>query len=262
LGAGGFDEGPEFRVFLEGGVFADRQVRAIKKIFEGIAAEDAVHDHAKVVFLEIDPVIAEAEAVEHFAVAFQLAESFQLCGHDLMRQAAKFPQDIQLQFLGHAREFRRAGRVKDNLERPHQAKSLTLAALGKSKNWRALTLPAYGVPVDTIVISDLEVRFRVGVTDEERRIPQRLLLTVEMGSDFHKAIATDSIGNTVDYFAVSQALLKFGEGKEWRLIEKLAADIAEMVLAKFKPKRITVEVKKFAIPEAQFVAVRLARDGV
>jgi 7,8-dihydroneopterin aldolase/epimerase/oxygenase len=221
-----------------------------------------MHDHTEVVFLEIDAVIAEAEAVEDLSVTLQFAEAFQLRGHDLMREAAKFAQDIQLQFLGHAREFRRAGRVKDNLKRPHVAKSLTLAALGKSKNWRAFTLPAYGVPVDTIVISDLEVRFRVGVTDEERRVPQRLLLTVEMASDFRKAIATDSIDNTVDYFAVSQALLKFGEDKEWRLIEKLASDIAEMVLAKFKPKRIIVEVKKFVIPEAQFVAVRLARDGV
>ena len=116
--------------------------------------------------------------------------------------------------------------------------------------------------VDTIVISGLEVRFRVGVPDEERRAPQRLLLTVEMQSDFSAAIKTDSIGATVDYFAVSQALLKFGEGKEWRLIEKLAADAAEMILSKFRPASVTVEVKKFVIPQAQFVAVRVTRARV
>lgn len=110
-----------------------------------------------------------------------------------------------------------------------------------------------------ILISDLEVCFRVGVTDEERRYPQRLLLSVSMGSDFAAAIKTDSVETTVDYFAVSQALLKFGEGKQWRLIEKLAADIAEMVLSKFKPASVTVELKKFVIPQAQFVAVRLTR---
>lgn len=115
-------------------------------------------------------------------------------------------------------------------------------------------------PVDTILISDLEVRFRVGVPDEERREPQRLLLTVEMRSDFTAAIKTDSIAATVDYFAVSQALLKFGEGKEWRLIEKLAADIAEMILTKFQPASVSVEVKKFVIPKAQFVSVRVTRE--
>lgn len=112
------------------------------------------------------------------------------------------------------------------------------------------------------MISDLEVRFRVGVPDEERREPQRLLLTVEMQSDFSRAIKTDSIAETVDYFAVSQALLKFGEGKEWRLIEKLAADVAEMILTKFRTAAVTVEVKKFVIPEAQFVSVRVKRGRV
>jgi dihydroneopterin aldolase len=116
--------------------------------------------------------------------------------------------------------------------------------------------------VDTIVISDLEVHLRVGVADEERRQPQRLLLTVELCSDFRGAIATDSIADTIDYFRVSQALLEFGEGKEWRLIEKLGGDIAEMLLSKFKPSRVTVEVKKFVLPRARFVAVRLTRERI
>ena len=64
----------------------------------------------------------------------------------------------------------------------------------------------------------------------------------------------------MDYFAVSQALLTFGEGKEWKLIEKLAADLAQMILSRFKPASVTVEVKKFVIPEAAHVAVRIARD--
>jgi FolB domain-containing protein len=110
------------------------------------------------------------------------------------------------------------------------------------------------------MISDLEVRYRVGVTDDERRSPQRLLLTLEMRHDFSSAIASDSIAQTVDYFAVSQALLKFGEGKDWKLIEKLAADIAQMILSRFKPASVTIEVKKFVVPEAAHVAVRIARD--
>jgi len=113
--------------------------------------------------------------------------------------------------------------------------------------------------VDTIVIADLEVRYRVGVTEDERRSPQRLLLTLEIQHDFSSAIATDSIKFTIDYYAVSQALLKFGEGREWKLIEKLAGDIALMVLAKFSPVSITVQVKKFVIPDAKYVAVRVTR---
>jgi len=36
--------------------------------------------------------------------------------HHLLRQPAKFAQYVQLQFLGHARQFGRAGRVKNDLE--------------------------------------------------------------------------------------------------------------------------------------------------
>jgi FolB domain-containing protein len=109
-----------------------------------------------------------------------------------------------------------------------------------------------------ISIVDLEVFYRVGVPDEERAKPQRLLLTVEMDYDFSKAAKSDGIAGTIDYFAVSQRLLKFGDGHSWKLIEKLAADIADMILSEFKPKSVTVEVKKFPIPQARHVSVVVA----
>jgi len=110
-----------------------------------------------------------------------------------------------------------------------------------------------------ISIVDLEVFYRVGVPDAERAQPQRLLLTVEMESDFSKAAKNDSIADTIDYFAVTQRLLKFGEGKSWKLIEKLAADIADAILSEFKPQSVTVEVKKFVIPQARHVSVAVTR---
>jgi len=114
--------------------------------------------------------------------------------------------------------------------------------------------------MDKISIVDLEVFYRVGVPDVERAQPQRLLLTVEMESDFSAAAKSDSIADTIDYFAVTQQLLKFGEGREWKLIEKLASDIADVILSEFKPQSVSVEVKKFIIPQAKYVSVTLARQ--
>ena len=113
---------------------------------------------------------------------------------------------------------------------------------------------------DKISIIDLEVFYRVGVPDAERAQPQRLLLTVEMESDFSAAAKSDGIADTIDYYAVTQRLLKFGTGREWKLIEKLAADITEAILAEFKPLSVSVEVKKFIIPEARYVSVSLTRE--
>ena len=78
-----------------------------------------------------------------------------------------------------------------------------------------------------ISIVDLEVFYRVGVSDAERAQPQRLL--------------------------------KFGEGRSWKLIEKLAADIADTILYEFKPQSVTVELKKFVVPQAQHVSVTFTK---
>jgi len=113
--------------------------------------------------------------------------------------------------------------------------------------------------VDKIIISELEVFYRVGVSDEERSSPQRLLVTVELSHDQHRAASSDDLADTINYFAVAQRLLRLGEGRDWRLIEKLASDIAELVLADFRADAVSVEVRKFIIPEARHVAVRIER---
>lgn len=110
-----------------------------------------------------------------------------------------------------------------------------------------------------IKITDLEVRYRVGVPDAERAQTQRLLLTVEMESDFSAAAASDDIGDTIDYYLVAQKLLKLGEDRSWKLIEKLAADIADLVLREFRPQSVTVEVTKFPVPQARAVSVRFTK---
>lgn len=110
-----------------------------------------------------------------------------------------------------------------------------------------------------ISIVDLEIHCRVGVPDLERAQPQRLLLTVEMETDFSVAAKSDAIASTIDYYAVTRRLLKFGEGREWRLIEKLASDVADTVLLEFKPQSVFVEVKKFIIPQTRYVAVSLTK---
>jgi dihydroneopterin aldolase len=110
-----------------------------------------------------------------------------------------------------------------------------------------------------IKIVDLAVQYHVGVPDAERAHAQRLLLSLDMSFDFAAAAANDDIAKTINYFDVSQKLLKFGDGRSWKLIEKLSVDIADFVHAEFHPLAVTVEVKKFPIPEAAHVSVLYTR---
>jgi FolB domain-containing protein len=114
-----------------------------------------------------------------------------------------------------------------------------------------------------ISIVDLEVFYRVGVPAAERAEPQRLLLTVELEFDFAAAARSNDLADTIDYFAVCQRLRRLGDNRDWKLIEKLATEIADTILDEFKPAAVDVEVKKFIIPETRYVSVSLTKrcDG-
>lgn len=115
--------------------------------------------------------------------------------------------------------------------------------------------------MDTLIITDLELHCRVGVPEAERATPQRLLLTLELELDCAAAAASDDLRQTVDYHALVQRVRAWGQGREWRLIETLAVELAEWVRAEFGPRAVTVEVKKFILPETRHVAVRVRRPA-
>jgi|YNPNPStandDraft_1061719.scaffolds.fasta_scaffold84613_2 dihydroneopterin aldolase len=113
--------------------------------------------------------------------------------------------------------------------------------------------------MDTITIADLEAFCHVGVTEAERAQPQRLLITLQLTHDFAAAQTSDNLADTIDYVQLVQRVLQFGHSRQWALIETLAADLATMILEEFGPRSVAVEVKKFVIPQARYVSVRLAR---
>ncbi len=112
---------------------------------------------------------------------------------------------------------------------------------------------------DQIIIQDLEVFYRVGVPAAERAGPQRLLLTIELERDFSAAARADDLAETIDYDLLCRRVSGFGEGRDWKLIETLAVDLAAMILREFRPAQVAVEVKKFVLPQTRWVAVRVNR---
>ena len=113
--------------------------------------------------------------------------------------------------------------------------------------------------MDRIVIEDLEVMACVGVPDEERASPQRLLLTVELGVDVSRAAASDDLRHTVDYGAVSRRLTAWAGSGSWRLIETVAVQAAELLQREFGVGSVRVCVKKFILPQTRHVAVEVTR---
>ncbi len=110
-----------------------------------------------------------------------------------------------------------------------------------------------------ISIVDLEVFYQLGVTDEERAKPQRLLVCVDLSFDFGAAAISDRLERTINYHEIAQDLLKFGEGRSWKLLEKLVTNIADNIMIHYKPQAVTVEVKKFPIPQARYISATVTK---
>ena len=113
---------------------------------------------------------------------------------------------------------------------------------------------------DSIHVEQLELLARLGVPDDERATPQRLALnlTIEPENGFHAL--EDRIENTVDYFVVAQTVQQLAAAKPRHLLETLAEEIAQEVLARFPVRAVEVELRKFILPDTAFVAVRLRRE--
>jgi len=112
---------------------------------------------------------------------------------------------------------------------------------------------------DQIIISNLELSARIGTSDKERETPQRLTisLALELKRDF--AGRADRLENTVDYAQVCARVVSHAAHKPRHLIETLAEQIAGMLLAEFPLKSVEIELRKYVLPETEFVAVKIQR---
>jgi dihydroneopterin aldolase len=115
-------------------------------------------------------------------------------------------------------------------------------------------------PNDEIRIEELELFARVGVPDEERAEPQRLTISLVLEPRNRFGDLGDDLTRTVDYAAVCAEIRSFVAGREERLIETLANDLAAHLLRRFEITRVELELRKFILPETRFVAVKISRD--
>jgi dihydroneopterin aldolase len=87
-----------------------------------------------------------------------------------------------------------------------------------------------------ITLVGLEAPCRVGVTDEERHEPQTLLVD----SDY----AADDIAQTVDYGALGRLAAAAAAERPYRLLERLATEIADRVWNGYELAELHVLVRK------------------
>ena len=99
--------------------------------------------------------------------------------------------------------------------------------------------------MDKIFIEDLEFIGYHGVFEEEKKIGQKFLISLELETSLREAGIEDNLEKTTHYGFVAKTVEKIFFQKNYDLIECLAEDIARVVLLKYKYlTKAKVKIKK------------------
>ena len=113
----------------------------------------------------------------------------------------------------------------------------------------------------------MTVRGHHGVFDHERRDGQDFVVDVTVWIDLATAAATDELADTLDYGVLAQQAADVVAGPPRKLIETVAGDIAERVMADARVHAVEVVVHKPSAPiplqfaDVAVVARRSRRNG-
>ena len=97
---------------------------------------------------------------------------------------------------------------------------------------------------DRIELRGLVVRGNHGVFEHERREGQDFVVDVTVWMDLSAAAASDDLADTFDYGVLAQRAAEIVAGQPRNLIETVAAQIAEDVLADARVQAVEVTVHK------------------
>lgn len=109
---------------------------------------------------------------------------------------------------------------------------------------------------DILKLKNMTFHAYHGVWDEEREIGQRFEVDVEIRIDGKAAARTDKLKDTVDLYAVFEAVEDVVTNGKFRLLESMAERISEAIITKFKLEEVLVRVRKPHAP------IRGIQDGI
>ncbi len=113
---------------------------------------------------------------------------------------------------------------------------------------------------DRIEIKDLLLRAVIGINDDERRDRQDVLINVTLYADTRPAGESDDIADAVNYRTITKGIINLVEGSHFYLVEKMAAEIANLSLLDPGVERVQVSVEKpGALRFARSVGVTIER---
>ena len=114
---------------------------------------------------------------------------------------------------------------------------------------------------DEIHIEQLEVSSVIGVSEHERKTPQRLTINISFWPRRETRDMEDKIGHTINYVIVAEETQRFVQNEWVNLIETLTDGLAAHLLKNFPIQKITVEIRKFPLEHAKYVSAIVTHNA-
>lgn len=114
--------------------------------------------------------------------------------------------------------------------------------------------------MDIVFIEQLSVITTIGVYDWEQTIEQKLVFDIEMGWDNRRAASSDDVKHCLSYADISEAVIEHVEGSRFALVERVAEEVAELLMSRFNSPWVRIKVSKpGAVARAANVGVIIER---
>ena len=116
--------------------------------------------------------------------------------------------------------------------------------------------------MDIVFIEQLSVITTIGVYDWEQTIEQKLVFDIEMGWDNRKSAKSDDVNDCLSYADISETVIGHVEGQRFALVERVAEEVAELLLTKFNSPWVRIKLSKpGAVARAANVGVIIERGN-
>jgi 7,8-dihydroneopterin aldolase/epimerase/oxygenase len=117
--------------------------------------------------------------------------------------------------------------------------------------------------MDIIFLRELKLTTLIGVYEWEKRVPQTLLLDLEIGLPNQRACHSDDIADALDYADIARHIQCLLASRHFHLLEALAEHIAQILLNDFHAPWVKVSVAKLqAIRNSKMVGICIERAAL
>ncbi|CAK9883888.1 MAG: Dihydroneopterin aldolase [Candidatus Erwinia impunctatus] len=114
--------------------------------------------------------------------------------------------------------------------------------------------------MDIVFIEQLTVYTTIGVYDWEQSLQQKLVFDIELASDHRRSAASDDVGDCISYAEVAEAVLTHVSEGHFALVERVAEEVAQLLLARFPTPWVKIKLSKpGAVAQALQVGVIIER---